>query len=72
MPTPLEPIVRFFQTPQTSPAQLALAPNERNNSNAPVVLFVGKTSGVGSLRLFHGSYQSTTTFYMDEAIVEKP
>jgi hypothetical protein len=64
-------MVRPFLPGDTSPAQLALAPNEQVNANAPVVLFIGKTGSLGSLRMFNATYQQTVSLYLDEAIVEQ-
>ena len=71
MPHPFEPMVRPFALPDSSPAQVALGPEAREVSQAPITIFFGKTQHVGGLRIFNGSFQETVTNYADKADVEK-
>jgi hypothetical protein len=70
MPTPFETLVRPFALPDPAPAQIDLAPNAQQLSQAPITLFFGKVTRVGQVRIFNGSYQETVTSYMDKADVE--
>jgi hypothetical protein len=71
MPQPFEPMVRPFLPGDTSPARIALAPNQQVNPNTPITIFAGKAGTLGSVRTFNATYSETVSLYMDEAIVEK-
>jgi len=61
-----ETVVRPFQSPEFSPAQKYLAPDQQ--SNPPLAMTFGRS---GNGRTFGGSYKRRVSLYADQAVVEK-
>ena len=66
----LEDVVRPFQLPDNSPAQL-YEPQTGQTSQQPVMITCGVGAGVGSVRSFTSTYSMTVTSYLDMSAVEQ-
>lgn len=72
MPRGLDDAVRAYQLPTPAPAQLYLS-QYNLNSNTPIYITPGFGGGSGQapqLQTGSGHFDTTITFYMDQAAVE--